>query len=216
MIKRKILIMWILIICYFIALFGSIYYTYAYFSKASTHAIELHIGETSVETFMSFDDVIIDEFSPYYNAEDGILIINASDPTSENAIGKLNMTLNLSTAYASRLRIKLMESYVKERTYLLTGEKLIETMAVTENRDGYHPFSYLSHGEGYLFEQGDEGYQYFPDIIEENQLIELNIIHGGLTVYGRQNALFVETIYLHLKVSVEVVQANRYHEIWGI
>lgn len=210
---KRILIIFIL---YLMTLLGSIYYTYAYFNKDETHQINLNIGVAFMDTEIAFDGIPIDSSSPYYDTDNELIIINASDPESENAISKLSVNITITPEYASRIRIKLKESYIKERRYLSTGETLTETMAVTENRVGFHPFSYLMYGDTYQMTLGDEGYQYYPDILNENSQLVLPIISGGLTVYGRSNTQFVETIILRLQITIEVVQANRYQEIWGI
>lgn len=201
---------------YLLALVASIYYTFAYFNKDQQSDIELQPGDATITTEIRFDGVPIDSTSPYFDQTNNQIIINASDPFSVNALSKLSVQIQINSSYASRVRVKVMESYVKERYYILTGETLTETMAITENRDGFHPFSYLAYGNSYHMIRGDEGYQYYPYVLEEENDLQLNIIEGGLTVYGRENTQFIETITLRLSIIVEVVQANRYQQIWGI
>jgi len=216
MMNRQLKGILIIFILYLMALIGSIYYTYAFFNKDETHQINFNIGTAVIETEVAFDGIPIDSSSPYYDQNNELIIINASDPESENAISKLSIEISITSEYASRIRIKLKESYIKERRYLTTGETLTETMAVTEDRTGFHPFSYLMKGDTYQMIIGDEGYQYYPNILNENSQLVLPIISGGLTFYGRTNTQFVETITLKLQIIIEVVQANRYQEIWGI
>lgn len=211
--SRRILI---LVILYVIALLSSVYLTFAYYKKDEHASIIITTGDARIIFHITFDELVVDSSSPYYDASTKQIIINASDPTSENAISKLKINVSIDTDYASRIRMKLMESYVKSRYYIQAEETLYEAMAVTENRVGYHPFSYLSYGDSYDMIYADDGYQYLPSILNENELIELPVVDGGLTTYARSNTQFVESITLYLSLSVEVVQANRYQEIWGI
>ena len=206
----------ILVIVYLIALLSSVYLTFAYYTKEEHTSIILTSGDANISVEIAFDDLIIDQNSQYYDSVKKQIIINSSDPLSENAISKLRVTVNLESDYASRVRVKLMESYVKSRYYIATEVTLNEVMAVTENRSGFHPFSYLSHGEGYEMIYTEDGYQYLPSILLENEMLQLPIVSGGLTTYARTNTQYIETITLYLAIVIEVVQANRYQEVWGI
>lgn len=197
-------------------LIGSIYYTFAYFNKEEVTQLVVTTGDVNLVADIRFDDVIVDDLSPYFDQENQMIIINASDSESINALSKLIINLIIETDYASRFRIKLKESYIKERTYFSTGESLTEVLAMTENRVGHHPFSNLAYGETYQMIHGDEGFQYYPEIMNENTYLTLPVVNGGLTIYGRTNQQFVETITLKLQIIIDVVQANRYQEIWGI
>lgn len=210
---RRILIF---VILYIIALLSSVYLTFAYYTKEGTSSIVMTTGDARIVFDIRFDELIVDQSSIYYDSSNKKMIINASNPMSENAISKLKININIDSDYAARVRIKVMESYVKSRYYLATEETLYESMAVTESRIGYHPFSYLTYGEGYDLVYSDDGYQYMPSILLENETYIIPVVSGGLTTYARSNSQFIETITLYLSIDVEVVQANRYQEIWGI
>jgi len=107
----------ILIILYLIALISSIYVTFAYYKKESAHQINLSTGDAQILTEISFNGILIDELSPYYDSTRHVLIVNVSDETSENALSKLDINLVITSDYASRVRIKWMESYI--RAFLL-------------------------------------------------------------------------------------------------
>lgn len=206
----------ITLLLYGLALIGSLYLTYAYYQKDKLIPIELLSGDVEVDMIVTFNDEEIDPFSSYYDMETHILKVHVSDDSSLNAISKLKIQLVVRSEYAIRLRIKLMESYIKERFYLQTEDTLQEIVAIKENREGYHPYSNLIKGSTYISKLGEDGYQYYPSIIEENETVTIDLIDGGLLTYARVNEQFIENIYLDLSLMVEVVQANRYQELWGL
>jgi hypothetical protein len=206
----------ILIILYIIALVSSIYVTFAYYKKESSHDINLTIGDAQILTEISFNGVLIDELSPYYDSSRHVLLVNVSDETSENALSKLDINLSITSDYASRVRIKWMESYIKERFYHERNETIREAMAITTSREGYHPFSLVMRGQDYQVITHEDGYQYVDMILEERTTLNLLIADGGLMMYARSNDQFIESIILEISLVVEIVQANRYQEVWQL
>ena len=61
-----------------------------------------------------------------------------------------------------------------------------------------------------------DGYTYIRDIIPKNEVTTIHFITGGDAYPARSNEVFDETIYVYLDIRVDVVQANRFVEKWGI
>jgi hypothetical protein len=208
--------LFIIFIIYLLLLVSTFYVTYAYYRKEITSNIQLSTGDVGITMVMSFDEITVDFLSPYYDHERHVLLVNVSDPDAVNALSKLNIDVSITPTYASRIRIKWMESYIKERYYIDKAETLREAMAITVSRPGFHPFSNVMFGEGYQVIHHEDGYQYIDQIVSERESIQLKLADGGLMMYARSNDQFVETIYLEISLSIEVVQANRYQEVWKI
>jgi hypothetical protein len=62
----------------------------------------------------------------------------------------------------------------------------------------------------------EQDYMYVDQVITPEQTFVFNIIDGGNFYPIRENSLFHETCYLYLAFEFEVVQANRYQEIWNL
>ena len=206
----------IVLILYVFALVSSLYITYTYYKKETSTEINLSTGNAEIQILMSFDDYTVDGLSTYYDSSRNVLIVNASDETSVNALSKLKIDLMITPSYASRIRIKWMESYIKERHYLDQSETIREAMAINVHRAGFHPFSLVMMGEGYEVIHHEDGYQYIDHIVSERSSLMLNIADGGLMMYARSNDQFTETIIIEISLMVSVVQANRYQEVWNI
>lgn len=206
----------ILILFYMLALIGSIYFTFAYYQKEQSAIIELSTGDVEISWIVSLAGMTIDESSPYYDREHHELIINASDDSAINALSKLKLNVVVKSDYAVRLRFKLMESYIRLRTYQGTDVMLEEAIAIRETKDGYHLFSQLKKGNLENVIEREDGYQYYQLILAAHEPLSLDVINGGSMLYARVNAQFSEEITLRLSLIVDVVQANRYQEIWEV
>ncbi len=206
----------ILILFYVMALIGSIYFTFAYYQQEQSSVIELSTGDVDISWVVSFDGVAIDETSPYYDREHQELMIEASDSSANNALSKLKLSVVVKSEYAVRVRVKLMESYIRLRTYQGTDVTLEEVLAIKESYDGYHLFSQLKKGNLEDVVEREDGYQYYQFILAAHEELSLDLIDGGSMLYARVNSQFSEQITLRLSVVVDVVQANRYQEIWQV
>ena len=65
----------------------------AYFQAQEIRGIIVQTGDYEVEVFASFNSVVVDYNSPYYDRENGSLIVNAYDETSENYIEDLKISV---------------------------------------------------------------------------------------------------------------------------
>ena len=61
-----------------------------------------------------------------------------------------------------------------------------------------------------------EGYTYVNHIIPKNETTIINFIDGGDAYPVKNNEVFYEMVYVHVDLIVDIVQANRFVERWGI
>lgn len=211
----------IIVVSLFLAINATMVVAYAYFESQQAYGIEIHAGEVDMIAHISFNGLSVDINSPYYDVSTHTILVNMDDTTSENYITKLKVDLEFTPEISSRMRIKIMDVYELTRTYepregIDPISPLIENINVTAKPDGYHPFSFLLYGDNYhpIFDQN--GYEYWPDILRANQQMVIHLIDGGMGYPVRQNEIYHENCLLRLRLSIEVVQANRFPEIWSL
>ncbi|GEM_PF-550344 len=194
---------------------------YAYFQVQEQRGIVIETGDFEVEMFISFGSTAITINSPYYDRETGNVLINASDPLSDNYVGNLNISFLVESIVASRFRIKLQEEWTLTRHYLDQNPlypipDVVEVVYHSNQGSGYYPFSLLKLAPSYAALYDLQGYAYSPTIIPKGNPTIIYFIQGGDPHPVRVNEVFVETCSLHLDLIVDVVQANRFAEVWQI
>ncbi len=199
----------------------SIITVYAYFQFQREHGILISSGEYNIELLVSFNDEVIDIESPYYDAEKNIIIVNAFDELSENYIGNLKIDIAITSKVAARVRIKLQDEWELTRTYLDQNPEypiapVIENVYHTIKDSTYYPFSLFKVHPTFNAIYDLEGYTYINQIIPKNQTTIINFIDGGDSYPARSNEVFDEECYVHIDMIVDIVQANRFVEKWGI
>lgn len=209
------------LITFTLVLLMSIITLFAYFEYQSQHGIIISSGEYDIELLVSFNDVVIDIDSPYYDLEKNIIIVNAYDELSENYIENLKIDISITSEVAARVRIKLKDEWELTRVYLDQNpeypiDPVIENIYHTVKNSTYYPFSLFKVNPTFNAIYDLEGYTYINQIIPKNQTTLINFIDGGDGYPTRSNEVFDETCYVHVDMIVDIVQANRFVEKWGI
>ncbi|MCR3905616.1 MAG: hypothetical protein NUK62_01115 [Tenericutes bacterium] len=204
-----------------LVLSSSLLVVYAYFVKKQDHGIIVATGEFTVEIFASFNDVVVNTESPYYDAQKNIIIVNAYDQLSENYIGNLKIDIGITPEVAARVRIKLQDEWELTRIYLDQNpeypiDPVIENVYHTPKGSGYYPFSLLKINPTFNGIYDLQGYTYINQIIPKNQTTMIHFIDSGDRYPARTNEVFYEMCYVYIDLIVDVVQANRFVEKWGI
>ncbi len=194
---------------------------YAYFQIQEQRGIMIETGDFQVEMLAYFNTTLVDVNSPYYDAQTGTLIVNADDPLSMNYVGNLSVSFNVTSIVASRMRIKLQEEWTLTRHYLDQNPlypipDVVESVYSSNHGALYYPFSLLKVTQSYVPIYTIDGYAYYPDVIPKGSANLISFIIGGDPYPVRNNEVFVETCALHLNVLVDIVQANRFSEVWNI
>lgn len=194
---------------------------YAYFQVQEQKGIMIQTGDFEVEMLISFDSTVIDINSPYYDRDTGSVLVNAYDPASPNYVGDLKISFIVTSIVASRFRIKLQDEWTLTRHYLDQNPlypipDVVEAVYHSNHGLAYYPFSLLKLGSGFAPLYDLQGYAYAPQIIPKGQPTTINFIQSGDPYAVRINEVFTETCYIHLDLMVDVVQANRFSEVWNI
>lgn len=209
------------LITYVLILAITIVSLYAYFVIEEEHGITITTGEYGIEVMISFNDVIIDGTSPYYDQTKDIIIINAFDDTAENYIGNFKIDIAITSKVASRVRLKLQDEWELTRIYLDQDPNYpIDPVVLNvyhEVKDStYYPFSLFKVDPTFNALYDLEGYTYINQIIPKNETTIINFINGGDAYPVKNNEVFYEMVYVHVDLIVDIVQANRFVEKWGI
>jgi hypothetical protein len=200
---------------------SSLLVVYAYFIKKQDHGIIVVTGEFTVEIFASFNDEVINTESPFYDADKKIIIVNAYDLESENYIGKLKIDIAITPEVAARVRIKLKDEWELTRIYLDQNPEypiapVIENVYHTPKGSGYYPFSLLKVDPSLNALYDLQGYTYINQIIPKNKTTIVHFINSGDRYPTRSNEVFHEMCFVYIDMIVDIVQANRFVEKWGI
>ncbi|MBU1141325.1 MAG: hypothetical protein KKG64_02255 [Firmicutes bacterium] len=209
------------IVMILMAITSSTLFAYAYFENNEDYGFVLQTGDFEITAYISFDGESIDLNSPFYDVNEDVLLINAFDEDSENYIGKLKVDIAVHPNIAARVRLKLLDEWELVRTYIEQNpdypiDPIVETVYHTAKGAEYHPFSLLKVGVGYSPIYDSNGYAYLAEVLPKDEITTIHFIDGGDSYPTRENEIYYETCLINLRMIIDVVQANRYADIWSI
>ncbi len=212
MIKQKLLIILLISIGLSVTIVS-----YTFFIKNIVFATTLETQAFELELDMKLGSTSLDASSIYYLDDMDVYAINLYDLNELNYIENLSISIHVNVSIASRLRFKLYESYELTRYYHNVDETIVKEVIYIDEQDEFtYPYSHLGKGLFTNYFKDEDDYMYVDELIFPNQIYVLNLIDGGHPYLVRDNTLFSETCMLYLAFEVEVVQANRYQEIWNL
>lgn len=194
---------------------------FAYFQIQEEHGIIISSGEFEAELLVSFNDEVVDLESEYYDHDKQKVIINMYDVGAENYVGNLKIDLKVKPVVAARLRIKIKQETELIRYYIDQSPEnpippLREAVYHPDKDFPYYPFSLLKFDSSFTIRQNDDGFMYYDQIVGKNSEIIIPIINTGDPYTVRSNSVLYEECYLYLDMELDMVQANRFSEVWGI
>lgn len=194
---------------------------YAWFFKQEEKGIVISTGDFVVEMFVSFDGEIVSLGSDFYDSEMGVVVINAFDEESDNYIGDLEVYLNVTPAIPARIRVKVQDEWQVSRYYSDPNitDVFTETIYYEPNgpdTDGYLPFSALEYDDSFNGFSDLDGYLYYDDILPKDTETTIQLVDGGLRYPVRSNPVFYEEAFVYLDLFADIVQANRFPELWEV
>ncbi|HBG33315.1 MAG: hypothetical protein A2084_03510 [Tenericutes bacterium GWC2_39_45] len=212
---------WILITVLFSILFlTTCTLTYAYYVNQESRGIVLVSGSFEVSVLAYFDEDEITVESPYYEVENQVIVVNAFDETSQNYIGKLKISIEIIPRITARMRIQLQDEWLLTRTFLdengLPTVPVVESVYHTPKGEGYYPFSLLKTDSSFLPIYASDSYAYIDEVLNKNTLYRYDVIIGGDPYPVRSNYYYTETCMVRLGLIIDVIQANRFQELWGL
>lgn len=191
--------------------------SYTYYIHEKDYDLNLSTTTYEVYSTVSFDGVIYDHLSEYYDQEKKAYIINVYDENAENYIDKLSIDLSFEVPIASKMRFQIHESYELTRYYHNQEETIIKEIIYQQTIDSDHfMHSLLGKGSYQDYFKHSDLYTYANQTFYPGTVYQLNMVSGGSHHFVRNNSLYHETCYLYLDYSFEFVQANRYSNIWQI
>jgi len=194
--------------------------TYAYFVNLQSRGILIESGSFDVIVHAYFDEEEITESNPYYDIESQTILVNAYDETSINYIQKFKLSIEIIPVITARMRIQIQDEWQLTRTFLaLDGTPMVpvtESVYHTAKQEGYYPFSLLKTPVTFQPIYQSDGYAYINELLIKNQTYRFDVIVGGDPYPVRANHLYIETCVVKLGMMIEVIQANRFEELWGL
>lgn len=196
--------------------------TYAYFQLSEDHGIVISTGDYEVELFVYFDNNLVSFNSDYYDKDLGVITVNTFDDTADNYIEDLDIYISIKPIVAARYRFKIQQEWELQRYYLNQSEgneidPVFQAVYFENLGNAYYPYSQLKFESSFSYLYDKEGYVYAQDIVSKSNTETLyHIIDGGDAYAVRSNEAIEEECYLYFDIVVEIVQANRFSEVWGI
>lgn len=191
--------------------------SYTFYVKDNTYITTLDTKAFELTVEIKLGEVALDPTSLYFSDEKQAYMINLYDEQAENYINNFTLKIKTDVSIASRLRFRLHESYELTRYYHNQEQTILKEIIYMDAQDDtQHPFSLLKKGEFQNYFLSDYHYSYFDQLISQNQIQIFDLIAGGASYEVRENSLYHETCVLYLAYEFEVVQANRYSQVWGV
>ena len=206
----------------FILVFGSTaLITFAWFRQQEEQGIIISTGDFLVELNVFFGVTKVGPLSPYYDEDKKAVIVNAYDPNSPNYVGHMSVNITVRPIIAARVRMKVLDEWELTRYYIdETGINPIPPIKETVVHDPlgypYLPYSILSFDNRFMGLTTDDGFIYIEDVMPSGVTTTIYLINGGLNFPVRNNPVFYEECFIYFDIYLDIVQANRAFEIWGI
>jgi len=186
---------------------------FAWFEYEEIRTIFVSPGEFEATLQIYFDETLVTSGSPYYDALSQLLTVNAFDSDAPNYIGKLKVTVEITVHNASRFRFRMLDEWLLTR-YFTGGNQIslvipneLRTTGVDVNPYGVHPSFRTRDNDSHL---------YFDGIIGKNETLTLTLIDGGTPYPVRTTDTYYEEVHIMFQVIIDVVQANRFPQVWNI
>ncbi|AUD62812.1 hypothetical protein BK010_04130 [Tenericutes bacterium MO-XQ] len=212
---------WMSLTSFILIFLTSLIALYAYFQIQEDHGIIISSGEFDVEILASFDGVIVNLESEYYDHDKQKLIVNMFDENADNYVGKLKIDIKVEPVIAARLRVKIKQETELIRYYIDQNPEnpippLKEAVYHSDQGYPYYPFSPLRFDPTFTIKQNDDGFMYYDQIIPKSSETIIPVIEYGDPYTIRVNSVLYEECYMYIDIDLDIVQANRFSEVWGI
>lgn len=188
-------------------------FTFAWIEYVETVPITIHPGEYEIEIHVYLDEVEVTSSNPHYDAETGLLTLNAFDENADNYIGKLRVSATAHAHNASRVRFRLYDQWELRRIFFVGGEtrSVVPYSLVTNGSDSS---PYQVHTD--FFRKGSDPFYYYDGILGKNQTLTWVLIDGATGFDVRTTLNYTEEVYVSLMIQAEILQANRIVKVWGL
>ncbi len=189
--------------------------SFAWYRSQRVLPIVLENGEFDVVLKVDFDGLEVGLNSPYYDNQKKIIIIDGGDSSAPNYIGKLNISVEVTSSIASRFRLRLQDEWQLYRHYFQSNTTVSSVIYHERTPEGPidNPFIVDS---GFDYLSDNNGFIYYNDVLLPNVAYEFKIIDRGTRYNVRETDNYYEECVVHLDFYFDIVQANRFSERWQI
>lgn len=212
----------LLILFLLISIIFGITQTYSWISFEKSFQTNLDLGSFKIVISATLDNNKLAHDNGNYNLN-GLSQMDSNEITqkiqindqdyneNKNYIEKFKMNINIKADISGYMRIKILDEWIVTKRFLNFDRN--NTESIYTNTDDDLLFNL---GDNWVYDKKTK-YCYYTKIINKsNNDINILFIESGVPYLPKINSFLVETCDLNLGVSVQVVQANRFQEIWGI
>jgi len=198
----------------FIALTLSIVISFAWFEVKHQQTLTIDSGDFEANMTLYLDDQEVTSTNPYYDSDSQTIELNAFDPTADNYIDNLKVSIDVTAHNAARFRIKIMDQWTLVRTY--TNDTVKEVIIMSEERDENSVFQSRYHYSNAFFRLKDDTYFYYDGLLNPNETVSFDFIDGADQYPKKVTESYTETVYVTFTLHIDCVQANRIEELWEV
>jgi hypothetical protein len=184
---------------------------YAWFSLMNVYPVQIDAGNFDVEIDIYIDDVLVDAQHPYFDQNKNALLLEGDNTSNAQSIANLKVVLRIFAHNAARFRVRIQDEWLLTRTFI--NEQVISfvipSMPYVEGE--YAPY-YLFHPDFFFVD--NDIHLYYDGIILQGETLEITLIDGANVYTPRVTANFFEEVMVYFSLNVDVVQANRFAEVW--
>ena len=195
-----------------------------FFTNKETNG-DLNPGSLSkaltIDTYFNVDNTKVDA-SSYKN--NNLLVCNGSDyikndisdsnyilNNKENNIKNLVIDLELKPQISMCVRVKILSNVVLQKYYYNT-----KTYRNTSLKEDINNTLFTISDDNWYFDSETRFY-YYRSIIKKNDNQTINFVSGGKQFEVNTKSIsYYENYIYNIGIEAEVVQANRYQEVWNI
>jgi hypothetical protein len=196
------------------ALILSISSVYAWFEIQNNHQIDLETGIFEVELDILLNDVPITGLEDYYDSINHLLELDAFNPISANHISHLKVVMTVTTKTAARLRFRIQDEWRLIRNFYAGGTPTIVILPHDTLMGELSVYPFNIHNS--FFSNDEDPYFYYDGLLEKDQTLQITLIDGGQPYAVRITENYFEEVYIRFQIFLDVVQANRIVEVWGV
>jgi hypothetical protein len=192
--------------------------TYSWLLRNKQAIFTYQTGDYEASINVMFNNIPVDETSPFYDATKQVIVLDGENPLSTNYINRMKVVVTITAENAARFRIKIQDEWVLTRTYYESSYVITEAVTFHDEEliPGNPKFPYfVTNVTNYIFD-AETGYLYFNGILEKNQTYVIEFIVGGTPYLTQNTDAYFEDCIVHLDFLLDIVQANRFSPVWGI
>lgn len=150
-------------------------------------------------------------------------VLETGGEYNPNFLDDFKVSITVNPEVSSYIRVKVYDEWIVERTYHSFDE--VQRYSIYHEADYLFPFrladeSWRTVGQTDFntnwYYDADTKYVYYTIPLQKNTEVTLPFIYGGDSYIPKISRVYSDTCSLVMNIRVEVVQANRFSQIWGI